>query len=370
MEKFIENIKDLYGLKDYELSRVPGHEGGRNQIYVCRRGGEPKYVLRLSLIGDRTKEDYLAEAEFVRYLAQNGAPVADVIPSSNGKLVESVSFDKKDCFATLFSFAKGMLISDNGYRYRDGAPLEEYFYNTGKALGAIHRLSKEYKPVHKRPDFFDKYNREYIDALLPDGYDELKKAIGERLEEFRGLPVNADVYGLVHFDFSDGNYHIDMNTGDITVFDFDNCMYCRYMFDLANLWIHGIGWFQNEPDAGKRMEYMKGYFDTVLDGYRSETDVSDEELSRLPLFIDMVLVENIVDECECCAREGEELDPEDIEDAAVCLINRIPYAGFGDVLTDAAVEIFESEKNNREQRRKRREERKLNESAEGNPELI
>ena len=41
-----------------------------------------------------------------------------------------------------------------------------------------------------------------------------------------------------------------------------------------------------------------------------------------------------------------------------------------DVLTDAAVEIFESEKNNREQRRKRREERKLNESSEGNPELI
>ena len=76
------------------------------------------------------------------------------------------------------------------------------------------------------------------------------------------------------------------------------------------------------------MEYMKGYFDAVLDGYRSETDISDEELSQLQLFIDMVLIENIVDEFECSAREGEEPDPEDIEDAAECLINNIPYAGY------------------------------------------
>ncbi len=43
----------------------------------------------------------------------------------------------------------------------------------------------------------------------------------------------------------------------------------------------------------------------------------------------MVLIENIVDEFECCAREGEEVDYEDIENAAECLIKKIAYAGFG-----------------------------------------
>ncbi len=329
MDKLIKNVKRLYDLNEYELIGVPGHEGGRNLVYVCVREGKPEYVLRLSLIGDRKKEDYLAEAEFIHYLAANGAPVSDVIPSANGNFVEPFYLDGRECYVMLFTYAKGMLISDNGYRYREGAPLEEYFYNTGKALGAIHRLSKEFKPVNRRPEFFDKYNREYIDAIIPDEYDALKKAIGERLDSYRNLPVDADVYGLVHFDFSDGNYHIDMNNGNITVFDFDNCMYCRYMFDLANLWTHGTGWFQHEPDHRKRMAGMKFYFDTVLEGYRSETGVSDEELSQLPLFIDMVLIENIVDEFECCAREGEEVDPDDIENAAECLINRIPYAGFG-----------------------------------------
>ena len=329
-DAYLENAKSLYDLNGYELNQVPGHEGGRNIVYLCALEGKPEYVLRLSLLGDREKEDYLAEAEFVYYLAEAGAPVANVLPSKNGNFVESVSQDGKEYFAMLFSFAKGMLISDNGYRYRPGAPLEEYFYNTGKTLGKIHRLSKEFKPVNKRPGYFEKYDREYIDALIPDEYEELKIAIGERLEEFRRLPVNESVYGLVHFDFSDGNYHIDMNTGDITVFDFDNCLYCWYMFDLANLWIHGTGWYRNEPDPEKRMEGMKGYFDTVLDGYRSETDVSDEELSKLPLFIDMVLIENIVDEFECSAREGKEPDPEDIEDPAACLIDNIPYAGFAE----------------------------------------
>ena len=324
-----ENAKKLYDLKEHELSQVPGHEGGRNLVYICVKSGEPEYVLRISMLEDRKAEDYLAEAEFVHYLAESGAPVVDVTHSINGKLVESFSIDGKDYFVMLFSYAKGMLISDNGYKYRENTPLEEYFYNTGKVLGTIHKLSKKYKPEHQRPMFFDKYNRDYIDALIPDTYAELKKAIWERLEKFSNLPVNESVYGLVHFDFSDGNYHIDMNTGNITVFDFDNCIYCWYMFDLANLWTHGIGWYQNEPDSGKRMEYMKGYFNTILAGYMSETDVSEEMLKQLPLFIDMVLIENIVDEFECCAREREEPDPEDIENASICLIKSIPYAGFG-----------------------------------------
>ena len=44
----------------------------------------------------------------------------------------------------------------------------------------------------------------------------------------------------------------------------------------------------------------------------------------------MVLIENVVDEFECALREGEELDYEDIEDAAECLIESIPYAGVGE----------------------------------------
>ena len=102
------------------------------------------------------------------------------------------------------------------------------------------------------------------------------------------------------------------------------------MFDLANLWIHGEGWFRSEANPTKRMECMQLYFDTILQGYKTETDVDESLLEKLPLFIDMVLIENIVDEFEVCTREGENVDAEDIEDAARCLVNHIPYAGIGE----------------------------------------
>ena len=327
-----EQARILYALKDYTFKPAAGHEGGRNHIFIVRRNGENKYVLRISDLGDRSEPDYLAETEFVRFLAENGAPVADVIPSVHGRLVERMEVEGKAVYVSLFAYAKGMLIADNGYRYREGAKLGEYFYNTGKALGAIHRLSKAYTPVHPRPDYFDKYNMTYLDRLIPDEYAELKTAVAKRLEAFRALPKDKSCYGLVHFDFSDGNWHIGMDTGAITVFDFDNCMNCWYMFDLANLWIHNEGWTRQETDPGKRFALMRQCFDFQLQGYKTETDLPEEMLDKLPLFIDMVLIENIVDELECCAREGEKLDWEDIEDAAECLIHDIPYAGIGEAL--------------------------------------
>ena len=329
MKELLDSAKKLFALEAYECRPVSGHEGGRNLVYICSLNGENRYVLRVSALGDRRLEEYLAETEFVRYLAQSGAPVANVIPSVQGRDVERLEWDGKAVSVSLFEYAKGMLISDNGYRYREGAPLEEYFFNTGRALGAIHALSKRYAPAHRRPDYFDKYNMAYISRLIPDSYAELKSAISKRLEKFHALPMDQGSYGLVHFDFSDGNYHVDMSTGDLTVFDFDNCMNCWYMFDLANLWTHGVGWCRSEKDAERRMAIMRWYFDAVLRGYRHETEVSEALLARLPLFIDMVLIENIVDEFECSAREGEEPDYEDIEDAAECLIHSIPYAGVG-----------------------------------------
>jgi len=333
----LEHAKELYSLQDFNCIEISGHEGGRNQLYACMKGDEKKFVLRVSSLGDRTERDYLAETEFVHYLAENGASVADVIPSVNGKFVEVVSADdasdaREACdssiapvFISLFEYAKGMLLCDNGYRYRDGAPLEEYFYNTGKTLGKIHALSKRFTPANpncRRSSYFDKFNMDYIESLIPDEYDDLKNAIAARLDEFKKLPTDTESFGLVHFDYSDGNYHIDMKTGGITVFDFDNCMYCWYMFDLANLWTHGEGWCRYEPDVAKRDAFMKHYFDTILEGYRSETPVAESLVEKLPLFIDMVLIENIVDEFECCAREGEELDYEDIEGAAEWLLKK------------------------------------------------
>ena len=61
--------KELFALDGYEFDQVSGHDDGRNRIVVCVKEGEKKYVLRISELHDKTMEEYLAETEFIRYLA-------------------------------------------------------------------------------------------------------------------------------------------------------------------------------------------------------------------------------------------------------------------------------------------------------------
>lgn len=147
-EKILQNIIKLFNIPEENIKMLPEHEGGRNRIYRCAKG-----ILRVAEAVDKNLEDYLAEAEFVHYLAKNGAPVADIQKSAQGNFVEQIEEEGKRWYISLFDYAKGMLMVDNGYRYRENAPLSEYFYNTGKALAKIHKLSKLYDPVHKRSSF-------------------------------------------------------------------------------------------------------------------------------------------------------------------------------------------------------------------------
>ncbi|MBQ0168007.1 MAG: hypothetical protein KBT02_12950, partial [Treponema sp.] len=129
----LDKIKNLYGFyKDYSFSQVDSHEGGRNLVYICKNKETKPLVVRVSMTQDRLEKDYQAELEFVHYLAENGASIADGIPSKNGKFVENIIHENKEIFVSCFEYAPGMLISDNGCNYVEGRPLSEYFYNTGK----------------------------------------------------------------------------------------------------------------------------------------------------------------------------------------------------------------------------------------------
>ena len=68
MMKDFSKAVNLFSLKDFDFHEVEGHEGGRNQIFICSKNGEKWFVLRISATGDRTEKDYLAETEFIRYL--------------------------------------------------------------------------------------------------------------------------------------------------------------------------------------------------------------------------------------------------------------------------------------------------------------
>ena len=139
------------------------------------------------------------------------------------------------------------------------------------------RCSREQREIswqtkERRFDFFDKYNEAYFAALIPDDLScgflgkgpigaTVKAKMHVLLEKLRALPTDPAWYGMIHFDYSDGNYNIGYDTGTITVYDFDNCRTGWYLFDLANLWTHAVGWIAWNRDADERRRFMEHCFD-------------------------------------------------------------------------------------------------------------
>ncbi|WP_409348564.1 phosphotransferase enzyme family protein [Paenibacillus phyllosphaerae] len=320
---------ELYSLEGYEFRPVEAHAGGRNLVYSCEREGAPAKILRIAFLTDRSREDLLGENEFIRYLFEHGGSVANVVNSIKGNLVEEITHHNRVFFVCLFEKARGKKLVDHNYRYREGVPITEYYYNCGKVLGKLHQLSKEYQPVHRRYRFSDKYNTAYIDQLIPDSLSPLKEKLVELLHTLEGLDTAPESYGMIHLDYNDGNYMIDYDTGQITVYDFDNSCFGWYMYDLADLWKSGVGWIAAEPDAGKRQTFMDEYFKTALEGYRSETGIPPSMIDQLPLFIQVTLMERIVDTFEHMRRNGEETTcDEELSYCIKCLEDDIPYMGF------------------------------------------
>lgn len=337
---------ELYGLEGYEIQLIPAHDGGRNVVYMCEKEDADTRVLRIAFLPDRSREDLLAEVEYIRYLFEHGGSVSNVISSRKGNLLEEIRHHNHTYFICLFDKARGKRLADNHYQYRDGVPITEYYYNCGKVLGKLHQLSKGYTPVHSRYRFGDKYNAEYIDKLIPRSLPLLKEKLFDLLNTLDGLDSSRESYGMVHFDYNDGNYSINYDTGQITVYDFDNSCFAWYMFDLAGLWMQGVGWIQFEPDAGKRQAFMDDYFATVLAGYRSETKIDESILDQVPLFIQVNIMENIVDAFEVMRNNGEEPECDEVLSYLIrCLEDDIPYKGFfHDIYTSD--ESFECEARN------------------------
>lgn len=322
-------IADLYNLSAFNFRLIDSHEGGRNLVYVCENDDNDAKIIRISFLNDRRKEDFLAETEYISHLFKNGGSVANVICSVKGNLVETIKYNEHSFFVCVFQKARGIMLADNNYKYRDGVPISEYFYSCGKTLGKIHSISKEYCPVHHRYSFFDKYNEEYIMKIVPESLSLLKQKFVELINVLKDLNKNQDSYGMIHFDFNDGNYHIDFDDGRITVFDFDNSCFGFYMYDLAELWKNGFGWAVFEPDPNKRKMFMDEYFKTVIEGYRSETALDDTLLNQLSVFVQATLMEHIIDDFQCMQDNGEEPNiDEDLAYRIKCMEEDIPFIGF------------------------------------------
>jgi Ser/Thr protein kinase RdoA (MazF antagonist) len=313
------------------MKKFPEYEGAVNLVYEYEIGKTPM-VLRISFTPERTLEQIQAELYFVNYLSENGVSVSRPMLSQNGNLVETIQAAGIPFRAVTFVKGKGMRVPDNGYRYRTDAPIEEYFRNWGRVLGQMHALAKNYQPesdVVRRPEWFDLHkSRLALVAQLPDRLHGVQARIQNLMGEIGSLPRDRDSFGLIHGDFSDGNFTVDYTNGDITVFDFDDSCYFWFMYEIAGAWVGGTGWTMFR-ETDERRAFMAYYLEQVMEGYNRENSLSDEWLERLPLFIELAQVEALLYDAEDLDDPDEESQGE-LDYKIRCIEERIPYMGFFD----------------------------------------
>lgn len=327
----LQTATGLFGTRPEALRKFDDYEGAANLVYQYEQGGKA-LILRISFREDRSAAQFGAELDFINYLAAHGVRVSRPVPSCNGNLVESIEAEGMTFHTVSFQKGKGMRVPDNGYRYREGAPIEEYFRNWGSILGRMHALAKDYEPrggVQPRPDWFELHKvQAVVEERIPEQMGMVRQRIGSTLDEIRSLPKDRDSFGLIHGDFNDGNFTVDYTNGDITVIDFDDACYFWFIYELATAWEGGIGRVMFR-DLEERKDFMERYMATVMAGYNQENHLSDAWLARMPLFIRLIQVEELLHYAQYLGDMDEDMQGE-MNYKIRCIEEEIPYMGFFD----------------------------------------
>jgi len=245
-----------------------------NQIYSFAKNGKT-YILRFS---ERPLEEICqikAEMDWLYYLASKDISVSLPLQADNNNLVISTEDDGKTFVISAFETLNG------GFWDKNNPDLwnKKIFFNWGKVMGDIHRLTKSYKSANDldvRGTFTGRFALgDSIKACL-----SVNEIADDLIAEIMALPKEKDSYGLIHNDMHQWNFII--NGEQINVFDFDDSLYGWFALDIGIALYHGL-WWGRKNDVGH--DFTNEIIEHFLNGYISVNHISDFWISKIPLFM-------------------------------------------------------------------------------------
>lgn len=260
----------------FDVSTLCFVSDSTNQIYIFNMEGKP-YILRFSQRPVTCINQTKAEMDWLYYLASNHVNVSLPLKASNDSLVITTEEDGKHYIITAFETASGQFWDKNDPNRWN----EKIFYNWGKVMGDIHRLTKDYKPSSAsevRGTFTGKEALSDSIKTCPS----VNKIAEDLVSKIMSLPKDKDSYGLIHYDVHPWNFYID---GDkINVFDFDDSLYGWFALDIGVALYHAL-WWGRPDDVGKANAFIPVIIESFLKGYLSSNHLDDFWFSKIPLFM-------------------------------------------------------------------------------------
>ncbi|MEI2666227.1 phosphotransferase enzyme family protein [Rossellomorea sp. LJF3] len=240
-----------------------------NAIYSFQFRDKTQF-LRFAPTSEKSRENLLAELDFISYLRSKQYGVLETVGSKSGNELMEVQTPWGEFFASVFKQVPGVPIGETDLN-------DHIMFSYGKSLGKLHRLSSEYYPVQsKRWSCSDVLTS--IESILMDLPHEALALKETKLlkEYFKSIPKSKNNFGLIHYDFEYDNVFYDAESQSCHVIDFDDAMYHWYVMDIEQT----LDSLQDCIPSEKYQEKKECF----LDGYRTEFEIEDDMLALLPAF--------------------------------------------------------------------------------------
>lgn len=257
-------VAEHYGFHDVSCRLI---KTNANHTYKVT-SAEGKYVLRIYNYKLCTAAEVCEELKILNILRSNNVSVSYPLAALSGANIAYVLAPEGSRIAVLFSFAEGRKM-----RFLT----EDISKNIGEMVGQFHQVGrgKTINRLHYSVEKLAEWSYTEALKLFSAELEEMKlvKEYGKKLHHiFKDISHLRT--GVVHLDIWYDNMSITDN-GRITFFDFDNCGNGWLVLDIGYFCLQ---LFNTEPDRAL-YERKKAAF---IEGYRSVTAVSDEELELIP----------------------------------------------------------------------------------------
>lgn len=263
-----------------DVQAISPYRDATNAIYEFRQEGQGR-ILRLTSSARRDQNMILAETEWLDYLAAHEGRAAKVIRSREGRPVEVLVDGSAMFYAVVFEKIPGT--------HPEGDQItSDVLRKWGRALGRLHRISKEFQPSDpavRRPEWQDLEVFQF-EKYIPDAELQVRTKYRDMLDVLSQLPKDRDSYGLIHADPEPWNFFLQ--GGDLVFIDFDDCCYHWFAFDVAlAVWYAVLAAGVSDQDSFARHVWTQFYR-----GYRQENKLSAFWLKQIPTFLQLRVLED------------------------------------------------------------------------------
>ena len=253
---------------DHDAGSAKFWRSSANFVFFFKRLGQD-HVLRFNHASERTAEVIQAEIDYVNALAESGLRVAKPVRSIADNYVESIATAQGLFHTVVFAALPGKQLD-----LEELTP--EQFVRWGKALGDFHQAATSYtKP--ERPTW--QGHLAFIAETLPAEESAARQALDQLTHQLGQLTINAQNFGLIHFDFELDNLIWDGEQAGLIDFD-DSAWYwfaADFAFALGDLF----------GDSAAKVDLQNESFLRFVEGYRLARTIDQAELQAIPLFVRM-----------------------------------------------------------------------------------